>query len=81
MINIFSRKRKLSLYLVIAFGFEFFVQSVEKQGEELLTIVLLSATKLRISVGQSILEVDRLQLTIFARPNVLKQGTEMIGKT
>ena len=55
------------------------MQCVEKQGEELLAIVLLSATELRISVSQSILEVDRLQLTILARPNVLKHGTEMIG--
>ena len=67
------------MYLVIAFGFEFFVQGVEKEREELLAIVLLSATKLRISVGQSVLEVNRLQLTILACPNVLKQRAEMIG--
>ena len=71
----------MGLYLIIGLCFEFFVKSIKKQGEKLLTIMLLSSPELRVGIGQGVLEVDRLQLAVLAAPNVLKQGTKVISQT
>ena len=72
---------KYQLYLVIALSLQLFVKCIEQQREELLTVVLLSPPKLRMSVCKRVLEPDRLQLTILARPDVLKEGPEVIRQT
>ena len=42
--------------------------------------MLLGSAKLRVVLCKGVLEIDRLQLTVLANPNVLEQRTESIGQ-